>query len=524
MQAPDRLHQFGEIVRLVDLLDRPELARVEFLERLARHLRHREQPLLFGLLRLFGQAPHLRLAARFHGLHGETGPLRDPLGRLDAAQTGDRRQLVRLGVGDLVERAPAELEHRLGHVEPDALDLGHLSPGLLLEVAHLRLRVDVDAPARELRGEPHVLPLLAYSQRQLFVGDDELHRVRLGVDEHARDLGRRDRVAHKARRVRIPRHDVDLLAAQLLHDRLHARALHADAGAHRIDIAILAGDGDLGAGARLARARLNAHDLLVDLRDLLLEELLEQPLVRARQDDLRAARGAIDVDDVRDEAIARAVRLAGHLLARRQDRLGLAEVDDDVAALEAAHDARHELALAILELVIDHVALRLAEALDDDLLGGLRGNAAEAEGRRLEAEQLRVLLVVLDGLIDILWPIEDLEEQLVTDVGLEPTLARRLDGDVAARHLDLGDHVVHEKEIDPAGLGVVARLELVLLAEGLLGGGEDRLLEGLDDRLLVDSLVLGHLIQDEVEISLHAQRPFSAGRPEASHSYTTFAR
>ena len=34
--------------------------------------------------------------------------------------------------------------------------------------------------------------------------------------------------------------DVDLLAAQLADDRLHARALHADAGADRIDVALAA--------------------------------------------------------------------------------------------------------------------------------------------------------------------------------------------------------------------------------------------------------------------------------------------
>ena len=90
------------------------------------------------------------------------------------------------------------------------------------------------------------------------------------------DLGRRDRVADEARRIAIARHDVDLLAAQLLHDGLHARALHADAGADRIDVGVAAGDGDLRARARLAGRGLDAHDPLVDLGDLHLEQLLEQ--------------------------------------------------------------------------------------------------------------------------------------------------------------------------------------------------------------------------------------------------------
>src|ERR1700761_8641282 len=88
-----------------------------------------------------------------------------------------------------------------------------------------------------------------------------------------------DRVAPEAGRIVVVRHDVDLLAAQLLHDGLHAAALHADARADRIDVAIARRHGDLRARARLAGRALDADDLLVDLRDLLLEQLLEQALV-----------------------------------------------------------------------------------------------------------------------------------------------------------------------------------------------------------------------------------------------------
>ncbi len=80
--------------------------------------------------------------------------------------------------------------------------------------------------------------------------------------------------------------------------------------------------------------------------------------MRARQDDLRPARGLVDLDDEGDDSIAGAVRLARHLIAHRQHRLGAAEVDDDVAALEAADDARDELALALLVLVEDVLRAR----------------------------------------------------------------------------------------------------------------------------------------------------------------------
>ena len=97
----------------------------------------------------------------------------------------------------------------------------------------------------------------------------------------------------------------------------------------------------LRAGAGLASARATIlHDALVDLRDLGLEELLDEARIAARQDDLRPARLAVDVLHVGDDAIARAVRLARRLLAEREDALGAAEVDDDVVALlEAPDDA-----------------------------------------------------------------------------------------------------------------------------------------------------------------------------------------
>src|SRR4029077_3745864 len=177
-------------------------------------------------------------------------------------------------------------------------------------------------------------------------------------------------------------------------DRLDARSLHADAGADGVHVAIARADRDLRARAGLAGRRLDAHDLLVDLGDLHLEQLLEEALVRARQDDLRAARALVDVDDERHDAVARAVRLTRHLVAHGQHGLGAAQVDDDVAALEPPHDARDELALAVLVLVEDVLALGLADALHDHLLGRLRGDASEALPGAVELEELAVLGVL----------------------------------------------------------------------------------------------------------------------------------
>src|SRR5581483_5260697 len=234
--------------------------------------------------------------------------------------------------------------------------------------------------------------------------------------------------ADELRRVGRVVDDVDLLPAELLHDRLHARPAHADAGPDRVDVAVVRHDGDLRAAARLAHGRLHLDDALVDLRHLLTEELDQEVRVRPREDDLRTLRGQVDVVDVRADAIALAVALG-------QDRVGAAEVHDDVLLLEALHDAREDLALPVLELVVDQLALGVADLLDDVLLRGLCRDAAEHLARQLG-------------------------EQLVSDVGLlVVVLARVLERELVLGVRDLVDDLLDLEELDLADLEVVLRLD-----------------------------------------------------------------
>jgi hypothetical protein len=75
--------------------------------------------------------------------------------------------------------------------------------------------------------------------------------------------------------------------------------------------------------ARLARDAHDLHDALVDFGHFRLEQLLDEVRRLARENDHRAARFAVDVLHVRDDAVAGAERLARRLLARRQHALGL---------------------------------------------------------------------------------------------------------------------------------------------------------------------------------------------------------
>jgi hypothetical protein len=90
--------------------------------------------------------------------------------------------------------------------------------------------------------------------------------------------------------------------------------------------------------------------------------------------------GELDVEDEGADAVALPVALARDLLLLREGSRRSAQVHDDVLLLEALDDAREELALPALELVVDDVALGVAHALDDVLLRGLCGDAAELLG------------------------------------------------------------------------------------------------------------------------------------------------
>ena len=141
-------------------------------------------------------------------------------------------------------------------------------------------------------------------------------------------------------RVLGPRDDVDLLAAQLGDDRLDAAAALADGGADRVEPLLAAGDGDLAAAAGLAGDGLDLDRAGVDLRHLELEQAAQEVLVGAADVDERARGRAADLEHVRLDVLADAVVLGGRLVGRGQDGLGLAQVEDHAARLDAADRCR----------------------------------------------------------------------------------------------------------------------------------------------------------------------------------------
>ena len=97
---------------------------------------------------------------------------------------------------------------------------------------------------------------------------------------------------------------------------------------------------------------------------------------------------AAHVVDVGADAVAVAHVLARDHLVAADDALGAAEIDDDVAVFDALDGAVDDLADAVLVLVVLALALGLAHLLHDDLLGVLRGDAAEIERRQRLGDQV----------------------------------------------------------------------------------------------------------------------------------------
>ena len=145
-----------------------------------------------------------------------------------------------------------------------------------------------------------------------------------------------------------------------------------------------------------------------------------------------------------------------------------------------------DLALTVDVLLVHHRALGLADPLLDHLLGGHRGDAAEVVRGDVGADDLllgnlvpvELELVLVDQRVLLLAGLV-LEPLELLDLGLHRLVEQpRLE---VARDLDRVD----------AELALVVELDdrVARGAGSLLVGGEQRVLQGLDDGVLLDSLL-----------------------------------
>src|SRR5258706_15699260 len=98
------------------------------------------------------------------------------------------------------------------------------------------------------------------------------------------------------------------------------------------------------------------------------------------EEDLRSARLATHVVDISADAVAIAERFAGNHLVAAHHTFGAAEIHPHGAELDPLDGAVHDLADAVLVLVILALAFGIAHLLDDNLLRRLRCDAREFYG------------------------------------------------------------------------------------------------------------------------------------------------
>ena len=195
--------------------------------------------------------------------------------------------------------------------------------------------------------------------------------------------------------------------------------------------------------------------------------------MRARQEDLRAARFAAHVEEIGADAVAGAEGFARDHFVAAHDRLAAAEIGDHVAVFDALDDAVDDFADAVLVFLVLAVALGVAHLLHDDLLGRLRRDAAEIEGRQ--------------GLGDG-----------VADLGRRVALARLRQGDLAGIVLDrrVVDHEQVARQAQLAGLAVDLGVDVGLGAVARARRLGDGVRHRVEHDLLVDHLLARDRIGD----------------------------
>ena len=185
-----------------------------------------------------------------------------------------------------------------------------------------------------------------------------------------------------------------------------------------------------------------------------------------------AARALVHVDDEDLEIVTAAKLLGANLvILHHEDFVLVIEQQGDRARrrVDAAHLRRENLAHLVSKVLEDGVALGLANALQDDLLGRLRGNAPKVLGFRFDLDYV----AELHGSVD---------------------LAGVLECNLGAHALDLFHYLAFGEDAHLAGVAVHFGADAGHRAIVALISRNQRSFNCLENDLTVQPLVGGHLI------------------------------
>src|SRR5260370_31791128 len=144
--------------------------------------------------------------------------------------------------------------------------------------------------------------------------------------------------------------------------------LGADASTNRVEARLCRRDRDLGTQSGLARDGTHLDGARFDLRNLSLEQAMDERSRRARNTDLRLSRIPLCIENHDEHGAAGMQELARDLLLRRHDTFGAAEVDVDGARLGAIDDPGGQLATSLGDVTQHLVPLEIVDVTEHRVL------------------------------------------------------------------------------------------------------------------------------------------------------------
>ena len=117
----------------------------------------------------------------------------------------------------------------------------------------------------------------------------------------------------------------------------------------------------------------------------------------ARENDLRAARRALYLNDVGAQCVPVVILLRRQLFRRHEHRLGTPDINENVAPLDTLYNACHDIRRAVHVLIVDNPALSLSKTLHDDLLCSLCSDTSEVRRGHLNLDHIANLIVRVYG-------------------------------------------------------------------------------------------------------------------------------
>jgi len=264
---------------------------------------------------------------------------------------------------------------------------------------------------------------------------------------------------------------------------LHARAAHAHAGAHRINVLILGPNRDLAALARFAGHTDDVDEPFGNFRHFHFKKGFQKRGVCARQDDLRPFRVFFHLEEIRANAFAAFVGFAVNLFRGRDHAFRSSQVHNDVAAFEPLDKAVDQFSLTVFIFVIDIVALRVFNPLDNDLLGHLHGDAAEGTGFDFHTQRVTRFRAFIKAFSGFLFR----------------NLCFRIEYFVNNR--------LKLENLNFSRIIIVVGFDVHILSQLFACCGQHSGLEGFRNDKLVDAPVLTHLLDQTFKFLQHLQIP-----------------